>query len=96
MTLRLIMRAVSCVVADAGDGPHIVHGPYNGLARQEDFPKVFQREQALIDPMQVNDIGLAEFGQRSDVGACVGDVHGEEVVLLEAVWQCPQRRGCAS
>ena len=35
--------------------------------------------------MQVDDVGLLEFGQGADVGAGIGYVDGKEVVLLEVV-----------
>ena len=37
MTLLFVMRTSAGVVADAGTGPHIVHGPDYGLARSQNF-----------------------------------------------------------
>ena len=35
--------------------------------------------------MQVDNIGLVEFGQQGDVGTCVGNVYGKEVVFLKVI-----------
>ena len=73
------------MVADARAGPHVVHCPYHGLARGQYLFDILQGEHALVDPVQVDDVGLAEFGQGGDVRPRVGNVYGKEVVLLEAV-----------
>ena len=85
---RAVVVAAAGIVADAGAGPHVVHGPHHGFARVEYLADVFQREHALVHPVQVDDVCLLEFGQRGDVVARVGNVHGKEVLAAEAVG-CP-------
>ena len=58
----MVVVALTGMVADAGARPHVVHGPYHRLAGQEYFPDILQGKHALIDPMQVDDICLFEFG----------------------------------
>lgn len=81
----LIIGALAGMMADAGTGPHVVHGPYHGFARGENLFDVLQREHALVDPVQVNDVRLLEFGQRSNVRACIGYIYGEDILPFEVV-----------
>jgi len=85
VAVGVVLVALAGVVADAGAGPHVVHGPDNGFARGQNLFEVAQRKHALVYPVQVYDVGLLELGQQGDVGASVGYVDGKEVVLLEAV-----------
>ena len=51
------------MVTDASAGPHVVHGPDDGLARGENLLDVLQREHPLVYPVQMDDVCLLEFGQ---------------------------------
>ena len=62
VTFLVVVVTFTGMVADTGTWPHVVHGPYHRLAGLEYFPEVFQREHSLVDPMQVDDIRLFEFG----------------------------------
>ena len=66
-------------------GPHVVHCPNHGLPRAEDALQVAQREVALVYPVQVDHVGLAELGPAGHVGSGVGYVHGEEIAAAEPV-----------
>ena len=81
----LIACAVVGIVADAREGPHVVHCPHDGFARSGYLAELLEREHALVHPVQVDDVRLLEFRQLRDVDARVGDVHLEQVVPLEAV-----------
>ena len=72
-------------MADTGKGPHVVHGPYDGLTRFDDASDVGQRKHSLIDPMQMDDVCLGEFGERQDICSGIGNIYFEKVVLLETV-----------
>ena len=39
----------------------------------------------MVDPVQMDDICLLKFGKRSDVRTGIGDIYGEEIILLETV-----------
>ena len=70
-------------VAEGCGGPHVVHGPHHGLTATQYLPDDVQRQKALIDPMQVNDVGLLELRQPCDVGASIGQVYLEQVFAPE-------------
>ena len=67
-------------MADGGGRPRVVHGPHHGFPAVEHLLDALEREHALVDPMQVNDIGLLELPQPGDVEARVGDVDLKEVL----------------
>ena len=75
-----IAMAVEGEVADGGGGPDVVHGPHHRLATLQDAAYAAEGEHALIDPMQVDDVGLTELPQLSDVDACIGNVNVEQVL----------------
>jgi hypothetical protein len=52
----------SGMVTDSGNGPHIVHRPHHFFPGSDDLPYLAGRQHRLVDPMQVNDIGLRELG----------------------------------
>ena len=81
----LIVKAVSGVVADAGERPHVMHRPHNGLPGGEDLFEVLHRQHALVDPVQVDHIGLLEFGKSRNVGSRIGNVHSKEMILFKPV-----------
>ena len=80
-----IFLAFTCIVAYASEGPHVVHGPHNGFSGVNDEANILQREHALINPMQMDDVCLGKFGQCRYVGSCVGYIYIEKMVLLEVV-----------
>lgn len=84
-TLLLIAGALAGMVADAGTRPHVVHGPYHGFARCKDFLDVLQRQHSLVYPVEMNDIRLLELRKRGNIRTCIGDVHGKDILLFEAV-----------
>ena len=47
-------------VADARGGPKVVHGPDDGFATAEYLSYRGQREHALVDPFQLDDISLSK------------------------------------
>lgn len=59
----LVVGALAGMVTDASAGPHVVHGPDDGLARGENLLDVLQREHPLVYPVQMDDVCLLEFGQ---------------------------------
>lgn len=80
-----VVGALAGMVADARAWPHVVHGPHHGLARSQNLVDILQGEHTLIYPVQMDDVGLPEFGQRGDVRARIGYVDGKEIGFLEAV-----------
>ena len=85
MTFLFVILAFACIMADAGAGPHIVHGPYYRFAGSQNLADGVERQHPLVDPVQMDDICLLKFGKRSDVRAGIGDIYGEEIILLETV-----------
>ena len=77
--------ALAGVMAEGSGGPHVVHCPNHGLPRAEDALQVAQRQVALVYPVQVDHVGLAELGPAGHVGSGVGYVHGEEIAAAEPV-----------
>ena len=61
VALGLVFRALPAVVADAGKRPLVVHRPHDRFAAVYDAAYVFQGKEALVYPMQVDDIGFFEF-----------------------------------
>ena len=70
-------------MADARHGPHVMHGPHHGLTAAQNAAYVLQREHALVYPSQMDDIGLAVFGEMRNVAARIGKVDLEEMVAVE-------------
>ena len=71
-------------MAQRGGWPHVVHGPYYGFPAFEDLADGTQREHALINPVQMDDVGFLEFRQTCYVVARIGDVDVEEMLFGEA------------
>lgn len=67
MALLFVTLAFACIMADAGAGPHIVHGPYYRFAGSQNLADGVERQHSLVDPVQMDDICLLKFGKRSDV-----------------------------
>lgn len=58
-----IRRAVERVVTDARSRPHVVHRPYHRFATLDNAADALERQETLIDPRQVNDVGLLKLRQ---------------------------------
>ena len=77
--------ACFALVADACEGPHVVHGPHHALAAVHDAAQVGEREHGLVGPVQVYDVGLAEGGVAGDVVAEACRVDAPQPLAAEAV-----------
>ena len=75
VAMMLIAGAVHAVVADSSIGPLVMQRPHNPLAALEDSVQLVQGEETLIDPMQMDDIGLKKGRMAGDVCAGIGYVH---------------------
>ena len=85
-TLLACCGEVSATQRQMTDGcsrPDVVHGPDDGFAAPQYLPDILEREHALIDPVQVDDIGFFELPETGDVCAGVGDIHLEEMLPRE-------------
>ena len=82
-----IAFAIVGVMTDGRQWPHVVHRPHDRLAALEDFLKTTQREQALIHPMQMDDVGLLKLWRVGDVDSRVGYRHLEKILATKAVVQ---------
>lgn len=78
-----IRRAVERVVTDARSRPHVVHRPYHRFATLDNAADALERQEALIDPRQVNDVGLLKLRQFRNVETRVGDVNLKEPLTME-------------
>ena len=72
-------------MADACEVPLVVHGDDNGLACMHHFVDVCQRQETLIDPMQMDDIRSLELAEFRDVCSGIGDIDLEEILPAEVV-----------
>ena len=68
------------MVANARDGPHIVHCPYHGLPRLEDFCQIAQGKHPLVYPMEMNEVCFFKFAQLSDVHTMCARIDSPEVL----------------
>jgi len=82
-----IVPAAGRMVADAGKGPHVVQGPDHLFTGCNDLADFIEREHSLIDPVQVDDIGLFEFRQIGDGKSAVGDRNIEQILSGQPVLQ---------
>ena len=57
-----------------------MHGPHHGLPTTQDLPDTTQREHALIDPVQMDDVCLLKLTQTGDVRPRIGDVDFEKML----------------
>lgn len=64
--------------------PDIVHRPHHRLAATQYLTDATQGEHTLIDPVEVDDVGLLEFTQAGDVGTRIGNIHLKEMSALKA------------
>ena len=77
------ITATECEVTDSRSRPDIVHGPHHGFPASQDLLDAVQREHALIDPMQMDDVGLLKLPQFGNVGTAIGDVNFEKMLARE-------------
>ena len=85
VALRLVLLTGIGMVTDGRRLPHVVHGPHDGFPALQDLAEGAQREEALIDPMQMDDICFLKLRQTSDIGARIGYRHLEEVLATEEI-----------
>ena len=69
-------------MAETRERPHVVQRPYQRLAGVDDALQHVQRDHAVVNPVQVDDVGLAELGQVGDVLACGAKI--ETIAMLAA------------
>ena len=75
-------------MADGGTFPHVVHRPDNRFAGGDDLLNIVQRQHALIDPMQVNDICLFENRKPGDIEPRIGNGYPKKILPAEKII-CP-------
>ena len=83
-----VMVTVMSIVTHSGERPHIVHCPYDRFARSDYLLYCRERKHAVIDPMQVYDIGLLEFGEFSDAASSTTKVYGIDAVTAKVSVPC--------
>ena len=83
LALRLEAATVKGQVADSGGWPDVVHRPYHPFPTGQYLADVLEREHALVDPVQVDDIRLLELTQSGDICPAIGDIHVEEVLAAQ-------------
>ena len=83
--VEFVAPAFSGVVADAGEVPHVVHGPDDAFSGAEESADAAEGEDALVDPVDEDDVGFPDPGMARDVNAGGGGVDFEEGVAAEAV-----------
>ena len=64
-----------------------MQGHHHRLATGKNALKIIERQESLVDPMQMDDIGLLELVHRGDVGARIGDIHLKDSLLAQVVGQ---------
>ena len=86
-TMVALTGEVTTAQRDMTDGrgwPDIVHRPHHRLAATQYLTDATQGEHTLIDPVEVDDVGLLEFTQAGDVGTRIGNIHLKEMSALKA------------
>ena len=73
MTMTSKSLTSICMMADTRTGPHIVHGPDYGFVEGNQFLQIVQREESLVDPVKMNDIGCLDQWMLGEIRACVGN-----------------------
>ena len=56
-----------------------------GLPEARIFSIFFKDNIPWFYPVEMNDIRLLEFRKRGNVRTCIGNVHGKDILLFEAV-----------
>ena len=64
--------------------PYIVHGPNHGLATIENPTNACKRQHSLVNPMQMDEIGLAELTRPRDIETRIGNIQLEKMLAREA------------
>ena len=82
-TLCFKVSAVECQVTDRCCWPDVVHRPHNGFSCIQYLANTFQRQHALINPVQMDDICLLKLWQLCDVCTTVGDIHLKQVLTVK-------------
>ena len=72
-------------MANAREIPLVVQGNHYWFAAGKDAFQVLEREESLIDPVQMYDISLPELVHRGDVGTSIGNIHLENTILAQAI-----------
>ena len=85
VALAAIGHAGMGMVADGRARPHVVQRPDDRFGALEYLLQVAERQHALVDPVEVDDVGLTECPCAGDVETGVGDGDGKEVPAVEAV-----------
>ena len=85
MATFLIAGAVLSIVADAGIGPLVVQGPHDTLAAPDNLFQVTEGEKALVNPMQVDDVGPLKLVGLGNVRTGIGQTHRPQVLHAETV-----------
>ena len=49
-------------MANGRCGPNVVHGPNHGFAAVHDFSDAAEREHSLVNPREVDNVGLLKLG----------------------------------
>ena len=62
--------------------PQVVQCPYHRLARRQYLAYHRQRQHTLINPREMDDIGLLEHRQTGDVGTAAAEINLPQVVAL--------------
>ena len=77
-------EAAAGIVASAREGPHVVQRPDHGLAEGKELGQAVERQVALVDPVQVDDVGLLHLGVPRQAAPHVGrrKVVAQRVLLL--------------
>lgn len=87
-TLGLKVPALQRQMTNSRCRPYVVHRPHNWFACIQNLANTLQRQHALIDPVQMNDVCLPEFRQLRNIGSAVGYIHFKQVPPAE-VQPCP-------
>ena len=78
MTMTSKSLTSICMMADTRTGPHIVHGPDYGFVEGNQFLQIVQREESLVDPVKMNDIGCLNQWMLGEIRAGIGNGDLEE------------------
>ena len=78
-------------MTDGRRWPNIVHRPYHRFSALQNLADIVQRQHSLINPMQVNNVGLLEFRQFRNVSATIGNIYFEQVFAFK-MKSCPHNK----
>ena len=77
--------AFICVVADAGHSPHIVHSPGYRLSHSGNAADSVERQQSLVYPGEIDDIGLGNPRMAPKRHSMVCHRHFEKIATVKIV-----------